>query len=371
MENKNQNTEELKTYTVFVTIIPDYALVGIDEVKINGKAQVTGDVRGNDDIDINGQAKVIGSVYGETLKITGKSEVTGEVVENAVKISSAPIDLSPLTDYVSQNNDNAKIPLTAKGKNPLEDLKLEVNGKDTLVLSTGTYYFEEMKIDGGSSLVINGEVKILCAGKIQVDGKSKVNSAGSPYNLVIFVDKEYSAEKKEKKEKGKEIQINGESGFCGLVYAPYSKMQINGKSAAVGNFFGLESDINGEATVSINQPQTQTLASIGVKKAGADTTFALGEVYSFPNPAKRSKRPTIHVECGVADKVEIRIYNIAAELVDSTELYGVPPVINGKYSYEYNWDISDIASGVYIYTIRAKKSGYSDIKATGKAAIIK
>ncbi|MBI5574460.1 MAG: lamin tail domain-containing protein, partial [Elusimicrobia bacterium] len=106
-------------------------------------------------------------------------------------------------------------------------------------------------------------------------------------------------------------------------------------------------------------------------KVEADPAFVKGEIYSFPNPAKRGKCPTLHIECGVADKVEIRIYNIAAELVDSTELYGTPQTIRNKYAYEYNWDISDIASGVYIYVIRAKKSGYGDIKATGKAAIIK
>jgi hypothetical protein len=69
--------------------------------------------------------------------------------------------------------------------------------------------------------------------------------------------------------------------------------------------------------------------------------------------------------------LEIGIYNIAGEFVHSTELYGMPVIVNDKYAYEYTWDISDIASGVYIYTIRAKKQGYHDIKATGKCAIIK
>jgi hypothetical protein len=107
------------------------------------------------------------------------------------------------------------------------------------------------------------------------------------------------------------------------------------------------------------------------RQAAADPTFRKGEIYSFPNPAKNGKWPTIHIECGVADKVEIRIYNIAAEFIHSADLNGIPPIIKGKYAYEYNWDISHIASGVYIYTIRAKKAGYPDIKATGKAAIIK
>jgi len=114
---------------------------------------------------------------------------------------------------------------------------------------------------------------------------------------------------------------------------------------------------------------------------GPNPDFVLGEVYSFPNPAKRGKFPTIHIECGIADRVVIGIYNVAAEPIHSTELGGLPLVINNpptsnfggasKYAYEYTWDITDIASGVYVYIIRAKKTGFSDIKAQGKTAIIK
>ena len=104
---------------------------------------------------------------------------------------------------------------------------------------------------------------------------------------------------------------------------------------------------------------------------GPNPAFVLGEVYSFPNPAKKGKFPTIHIECGIADQVIIGIYNVAAEPVHSTELSGMPLVVSNKYAYEYTWDITDIASGVYVYIIRAKKAGFSDIKAQGKTAIIK
>src|SRR3989339_353824 len=104
---------------------------------------------------------------------------------------------------------------------------------------------------------------------------------------------------------------------------------------------------------------------------GPNPDFVLGEVYSFPNPAKRGRFPTIHIECGIADRVIIGIYNVAAEPIHSTELTDLPLVVNGKYAYEYTWDITDIASGVYVYIIRAKKAGFSDIKAQGKTAIIK
>jgi len=117
-------------------------------------------------------------------------------------------------------------------------------------------------------------------------------------------------------------------------------------------------------TVVVSAPSTLHLT--------LNTDFVLGEYYSFPNPAKNGKNPTIHFECGLADKVEIRIYDVAGDLVNSEELAGSSwQIVEGKYCYEYTWDISQFASGVYIYWIKAKKSGYSDIKVRKKLAVIK
>ncbi|MEW6557279.1 MAG: hypothetical protein AB1349_07990, partial [Elusimicrobiota bacterium] len=137
----------------------------------------------------------------------------------------------------------------------------------------------------------------------------------------------------------------------------------------------LESEVDTDAkTVSANVLHFSIYAIVYQPVISApppDASFVKGEVYAYPNPAKRGTNPKIHIEVGVADKIEIFLYNIAAEPVHSVELYGQPSVINDKYVYEYPWNISDIASGVYIYTIRAKKNGYPDIKSQGKLAIVK
>ncbi|MDD5687257.1 MAG: PQQ-binding-like beta-propeller repeat protein [Elusimicrobia bacterium] len=110
---------------------------------------------------------------------------------------------------------------------------------------------------------------------------------------------------------------------------------------------------------------------IGVIKLTVDPIFKLGEVYSYPNPAKRGKWPMIHIECGIADWVEIRIYDTAGKLIDSTEIREQPLIINEKYAYEYFWNVSDVASGVYICTVSAYKSGEKTIKVLKKIAVIK
>lgn len=103
----------------------------------------------------------------------------------------------------------------------------------------------------------------------------------------------------------------------------------------------------------------------------ADTPFAQGEIYCYPNPAKGGLCPTIHIETGVADKVTIHIYDIAGMLIDKVEITGYPQIINDRYAYEYRWDIGDVASGVYLCSIRAIKKGFSDVKVVRKIAVLK
>lgn len=66
------------------------------------------------------------------------------------------------------------------------------------------------------------------------------------------------------------------------------------------------------------------------------------------------------------------LYNIVGELVHSVALTGAPTDKNTPEipEYEYTLDVSDIASGVYIYVIRAQK-GNETLKTKKKLAIIK
>ena len=126
--------------------------------------------------------------------------------------------------------------------------------------------------------------------------------------------------------------------------------------------------VRGNAKETI-EPAPAPSAEVAIALSEINVAFKLGEVYSFPNPARRTN-PTIHIECGVADEVEIRIYNTAAELVHAAQVSGIPPVINGRYAYEYTWDVSSAASGVYIYHIRAVKGG-EELTALKKLAVLR
>ena len=105
----------------------------------------------------------------------------------------------------------------------------------------------------------------------------------------------------------------------------------------------------------------------------ADASFKAGEVYCFPNPAKKTN-PTFNIETGIADKVELNVYDVSGSLVHNTVLTGQPQIINDgqgpQYAYEFAWDVSKTGSGVYLYSVKAVK-GAQVIRKSGKCAVIR
>jgi hypothetical protein len=114
----------------------------------------------------------------------------------------------------------------------------------------------------------------------------------------------------------------------------------------------------------------QVLAPAAPATAAVDPGFSAGAVYAFPNPAS-GVAPTIHLEVGLADMIELKIYDAAGELVHEASLSGAPAAVNGVPAYEYAWDTSSVASGLYLFRARARRSGYSDILLSGKVAVLR
>ena len=88
-------------------------------------------------------------------------------------------------------------------------------------------------------------------------------------------------------------------------------------------------------------------------------------VYTYPNPARGDKL-TFKFSLNYNADVEIRVYNIAGEMIAKLEKNNV---LAGSIE-EIVWDISKIASGVYIYVFEAKAVGKTK-KIDKKLAIIK
>ncbi|MBI4655317.1 MAG: polymer-forming cytoskeletal protein, partial [Elusimicrobia bacterium] len=357
------NREQTKTYTVFVTAIFDYALIGLDEVKINGQAQVAGNVLSNNEMEINGHVNVYGNVYAkevdlngqsiihenvyfETIKIDAQSKVIGQLIKETVTVSTYPINLEQITRYVINNNDNNKLPLTEKGKSVLDkDLKFKIDDKDKIILSTGVYYFNEIKINGESHVIINGNVDILCQGKVKVDGKSGFNTEGASYNLVIFVDREKDEEsdKKDKEEiEAGEIKINGESRIQSVIYAPYSKIEINGKSKAGGHYFGVEASLNGQSILEV----PCKLVPVSIKPKNEEEQK---EETTVPEIKIYENEDSVNVEAFTFNEVEITVYDTQDNKIDFAR-FSAPQNIKGIFDYTYR--VKDGIENKYLCEIK-------------------
>ncbi|MDQ7774001.1 MAG: T9SS type A sorting domain-containing protein [Elusimicrobiales bacterium] len=123
-------------------------------------------------------------------------------------------------------------------------------------------------------------------------------------------------------------------------------------------------------------PERTPTGTAGVPSAvppAADTAFKLGEVYCYPNPARRTN-PTFHMETGLADKVQLKIYDVSGDLVHETTLSGTPQQVDDgqgpQLAYEYLWDTKNAGSGVYIFSITSSQ-GDKNLKRTGRCAVIK
>jgi len=97
--------------------------------------------------------------------------------------------------------------------------------------------------------------------------------------------------------------------------------------------------------------------------------FRAGQIYVYPNPAKGGVAPVFHLEFGLADKLELKVYNVAGTLVHERVLTGFPQVTKNVYAYEYAWE-GHIASGVYYFTVEAERAG-SKLKSRGKFAVVR
>lgn len=120
---------------------------------------------------------------------------------------------------------------------------------------------------------------------------------------------------------------------------------------------------------------TSTLSAISPAplQTGPDPAFRLGEVYVYPNPALRGAVPVLHIETGIADRVNILIYTVSGRQAHEHTLTGLPVALddgNGlSYAYEYAWRDS-VPSGVYYYHLEAEKGGQK-IRKSGKFAVVR
>jgi hypothetical protein len=115
----------------------------------------------------------------------------------------------------------------------------------------------------------------------------------------------------------------------------------------------------------------------GIGVAAADAAFGFKAAYVFPNPAHGQSTVVIRAQPGLADSIEVRIYDVSGRKVYSSSSFrslGAFDDGNGQgaqFTYENVWDVSGIGSGVYTFVVVARKAGEENIRKTGKVGIVK
>ncbi len=145
-----------------------------------------GDICTNGHLTLNGNSHVNGDARwweeAKTPKATA-SQVSGEL-----QSFKEPIEFPEVNPgNAATVNDNAKIPLSNQGKNPLVNGVFTLAGnQESVVLSPGTYYFKSLTVSGGSQVLITGRTYIYVEGTVDLRFGALINQTRRPINLQIY-----------------------------------------------------------------------------------------------------------------------------------------------------------------------------------------
>ncbi|MFH1725909.1 MAG: PKD domain-containing protein, partial [Elusimicrobiota bacterium] len=364
------NTEEEETMLVNCAAVMGKKATGgagkKKSVDLGGTIDFAGRLMSNGPVSLQGNVVVDGDAWGPSFAINDNSVITGSTTIMENPLHPEPFDLVAVREHVVAHD------LTQDPNNPIVE-HIDKKGvlsitEATLILPAGDYLLKGIRMTGGN-LIIEGEVGILVEGDIKISGGNINAGAEIPQNLMIFNNQEA------------DIEFGGNMRLAAIVYAPDAVTTFGGGAQFGGRLFTGHLTMNGSSIMLANtapeplgEIKPASASGPSLSPEGADQAFTLRDLYVFPNPAVGGAKPTIHLAVGIADKVTIRIYNIAGQQVHQATMDSAPPVINDgsgpKYAYEYPWD-GHIPSGVYLYTIVAEKSGEAAIRKAGKFAVIR
>ena len=207
-----------------------------------GNVYANGDLCSNQDIALEGDVSIWGDVMhgpGYGLSVSGKSYyISGDRRELCCQVQAPKFDIYEII----ANNDNDSIGLTDRNRDPFagNPWNLVVTGNDNLTLAPGTYYFNSVLIDGGSTLTTTGLTKIYITGIAAFTGNGVANLTQVPENLQIFST-------------GPTLSLDGTAGFYGAVIAPTTDIILAGTGEYYGTILGRTVDADGTSTIHVDE----------------------------------------------------------------------------------------------------------------------
>jgi|GEM_PF-2216753 len=297
----------------------------------------------NGNCNVMDNAFVGGDVFagpGKTVTVDPNAVVTGEIGTKEEECSCVPVNLSTVIGELIEENNNALVPLTEKGRDPLdEDGNLVVRGSDTLILPAGEYLFSSVKINGGSTLSVDGRVFLTVDGPIEIDGTSSLNPEGNPYYLIIYTTTD-------------EVVMGGDTDASATFYIPNGIFKLfGGAELDTGGIFAKEVIITGNSIIN-------------------DLTDTQAPTVTFLSPTEETRisgddTPTIQIQLIDDDELDMDTFQVTLNGSDVTanfttcstpaqtcvaEWTDISPLGNdGNYIFEAT--ISDLAENVTTSTL--------------------
>ncbi|MBI2788089.1 MAG: IPT/TIG domain-containing protein [Elusimicrobia bacterium] len=109
----------------------------------------------------------------------------------------------------------------------------------------------------------------------------------------------------------------------------------------------------------------------------AQDEFYFRDVYAFPNPVRGGSLVTFRIQPGLAETVEVRVYDLSGRKIHESSDFTFRGAIddgNGKgaqNTYDHAWSVSGVGSGVYNFVIKASQRGNKPITKSGKVGVIR
>ena len=194
-----------------------------------GAARDRGTICSDGPIDVLGNPIVRGDALagkGDAVNVNGAAVVTGHLGNRVTPLSLPPVDASE----AAATNDNDDAPQVWQGQSwrdaiqPNGDFRL--NAGEVYDLPPGTYYLRNVTLNGSSTLNIHGPTTIYVTGKLLRAGTSDVNNNTQlASNLQILST-------------GGTIDVSSNTPFYGVIYAPESRVTIDGDADLFGAVVG-------------------------------------------------------------------------------------------------------------------------------------
>ena len=194
-----------------------------------------GDVCSAGPVTLASGADVYGNAQGSSVSIASGSgaSISGSSVNSPIPDDFPAIDFTSASSH-NNNNSIERGPTWAPPFYNSSTNDLVINNGRSMTLEAGTYYFRDLNLAGGSTLNVNGEVKIFIEREMRFDNGTVANQSQIPLNMQISVG-------------SGPVNIQGGHQLHATIYSPGADVSIANGSGFFGSIIGKSLSVAGGA----------------------------------------------------------------------------------------------------------------------------